>query len=87
MLQNQLQRECQQFKACKLEMHNKILALRSQPQVQAPPFIGSSGPSNDNYAPDHVVNKSGRSASSKRSRSHDHTSQVSKSARSETTTP
>ena len=46
MLQEQLQRERQQFKACKLEMENKTLALHSQvsqPQVQAPP-ITSSGP-------------------------------------------
>ena len=46
-------------------MHNKNLALGSQPQVCAPPIIGSSGPSMINDAPGDVVNKSGRSASSK----------------------
>ena len=86
ILQYQLQRECQQFEGLKLEMHNKNLALGSQPQVPAPSFIGSSGPSNDNDAPGDVVNKSGRSASSKRRRYHDQTSKVSKHARSETTT-
>ena len=67
MLQGLLQRERQQFEAWKLEMYNKNQALVSQPQVQAPPFIGPSGPSNDNDVPGDVVNKSWRSAGSKRS--------------------
>ena len=60
-LQDQLHHERQQFEAWKLEMHNDNLALGSQPQVQAPPFIGSSRPSNVNNAPGDAVNKSGRS--------------------------
>ena len=51
--------ERQHFEAWKLEMYNKNLALESQSQVQAPPFIGSSGPSDLNGASVDVVNNQG----------------------------
>ena len=66
-------RGLQQLEAWKLEMENKTPAKVLQPQVQASPIISSSasGPvTNGNDLRD-VDNKSGRSASSKRSRSGD----------------
>ena len=85
MQQDQLQLEHHEFQAWKLEM-SKDLAQGSQPQGQASLLMGSSGPSNDIDAPgDVVINKSGRSASAKGSRSQDQTSNVSKRARLGTT--
>ena len=85
ILQEQLQRERQQFGAWKLEMENKILTPQSQvshPQVQAPPI--SSGPSTKINDLGDVETKSGRSVSSKRSRSRDQAPKFSKPARCKT---
>ena len=59
MLQDQLHHELWQCEAWELEMYNKNLAMGSQPQLQAPLFIGSSGPSKANDAPGNVVEKPG----------------------------
>ena len=85
LLQDQLQRDRQEFQAWKLEM-SKNLAQGIQPQAQAPSLVDLTEPPDDIDGPEEVVNKPQRSASVKRSRSPDQSYIVSKRARSTTTT-
>ena len=67
LLQDQLQREHQEFQALKLEVSKNLVP--TQPQAQAPSLVDLTEPPMDIDTPVEVIDKPQRSASVKRSRS------------------